>query len=50
MKGNYRNLAHNKKVNYDGFNLKLNTNKEQWLLFSIKFHAKSFAAARGSDG
>lgn len=32
MKGNYRDLAHNKKVNYenyDGFNLKLNTNKEQ---------------------
>lgn len=32
MKGNYRNLAHNKKVNYenyDGFNLKLNTNKEE---------------------
>lgn len=30
MKGNYRNLAHNKKVNYenyDGFNLKLNTKK-----------------------
>lgn len=32
MKGNYRNSAHRKTVNYenyDGFNLKSNTNKEQ---------------------